>query len=204
MTLPNHPWRFRFGLRALLLAMLAVGLIFAWVHRGRDQRAAVKQMFASNPGAALLYDYEVAQDGMLQQPGEPPGPAWLRERLGVDHLSSIAGADLFYPTDADLTRLARFPNLRRLHLERSVDLTDAGMKHLAQLTSLRLLVLGEADQVTDAGLVQLASLRQLTTLRLDRGRHMTPAGIEQLQQRLPNCHIEIRGQAERDELAALN
>ena len=204
MTLPKHLRRFRFGLRALLLATLAVAMVFSWIHRGRDQRAAVRHMFASNPGAALLYDYEVTQDGTLQQPGEPPGPEWLRERLGVDHLSSIVGADLFYPTDADLTRLARFPKLRRLHLERSVDLTDAGMKQLAQLTSLRLLVLGEADQVTDAGLLQLASLKQLSTLRLDRGRRMTPAGIEQLQQRLPNCRIEIRGQAERDELAALN
>jgi hypothetical protein len=203
MTLPKQLRRFRFGVRTLLLATLAVGLIFGWVHRGRDQREAVRQMFASNPGAALLYDYEVDGDGALEQLGEPPGPEWLRERLGIDHLSSVVGADLFYPTDVDLARLARFPNLRRLHLERSVDLTDAGMEHLAQLTTLRLLVLGEADQVTDAGLLKLASLSQLMTLRLDRGRHMTPSGIEQLQQRLPTCRIEVRDQAERDELAAL-
>ncbi len=204
MTLRKYPRRFRFSLRAILLLTLAVALVFGWVHRGRDQREAVKQMLASNPGAALLYDYEVTQDGALRQPGEPPGPEWLRERLGVDHLSSIAGADLFYPTDADLTRLARFPKLRRLHLERSVDLTDAGMKQLAQLTSLRLLVLGEADQVTDSGLLQLASLAQLTTLRLDRGRRMTPAGIAMLRANLPSCRVEIRDQKERDVLAALN
>lgn len=203
MTLPKHLPRFHFGLRALLLAMFGVALVFAWVHRARDQSAAIHRLCTSNAAVGLLYDFEIDGSGGLTHSREP-GPEWLRRQIGIDYLSSIAGVHLIYPTDVELVCLTKFPKLRRVLLQRSVDLTDEGMTHLAKLTSLKTLVIGEADQVTDSGLLQLANLKNLTELRLDCGRRMTPAGIQQLQQRLPNCRIEVRGQAERDELAARN
>jgi hypothetical protein len=132
----------------------------------------------------------------------PPGPKWLRERCGVDLFSSIAGADLFYATDADLARLARLPNLRRLHLARSVDVTDVGLKHLEKLRHLKLLVLDDADQVTDRGLRSLGRLKSLKLLQLDLGRRMTRAGIEQLKRDLPNCRVEIEGLDDHDQQLA--
>ena len=200
---PGNRRRLRYSLRAILLLTLGTGIGFAWVHRAQDQHAAVEQMRRSNPAAAVLYDFEVGPAGGLTQPARPPGPEWLRRRLGVDYLANIAGVDMFYPTDADVAVLTRFPNLRRVHLERSVDLTDAGMASLAKLASLKLLILGEADQVTDAGLQKLAALKNLVELRLDRSRRMTPKGIEKLRAGLPNCRITVRENPDQDPLALL-
>ncbi len=201
-TFSAKPRYVRFSLRAILLAMLLAGIVFGWIQRSRQQRESIRQIRASNPTAALLYNFEVDASGALKQQGTPPGPDWLRERLGVDYLSSIVGVDMFYPTDADVAILGRFPRLRRLHLERSIDLTDKGLEHLVKLTSLKLLVLGEADQVTDAGLQQLAALKNLVELRLDRSRRMTSEGIERLRQRLPNCRIEIRDNPDNEVFAS--
>jgi hypothetical protein len=184
-----------------LLLTLVVGLGFSWVHRAREQQAAGRGLLASNPGAAVLYDHEVDAAGGLRESAARPHASWLGERLGVDYRESVVGADLFYPTDADLACLARFPNLRRLVFARSLDLTDRGIEQLAQFTELKRLVLGEADQVTDAGLLPLARLANLTDLRLDLGRRMTPAGIERLRRAMPNCQITVRSSARQDELA---
>ncbi len=176
----------------MLVLVALVALAMGWVHRAHDQEQSVARMQQSNPGVVLLYDYEVGPDGSLHQGADPPGPEWLHQRVGVDYFSSVVGADLFYPTDADIACLARFPNLRRLFLARSIDLTDKGLAELATLKQLKLLVLGEADQVTDAGLAHLAALQNLAVMRLDLGRRMTPAGVEQLRCSLPNCRIELR------------
>ena len=188
---PFNRRRFRFSLRAMLVVVALVGLVLGWVHGARFQKQAAARVRESNPSATLLYDYEVDVDGRLMESSAPPGPEWLRERLGVDCFSSVVGANLFYATDADLECLVRLPNLRRLCLERSVDVTDAGLKHLEGFKNLKLLVLDDADQVTDEGLRSLGRLKSLALLQLDLGRRMTPAGIEQLKRDLPNCRIEI-------------
>ena len=158
---------------------------------------------SENPSATLLYDYEVGVAGRLKESSAPPGPEWLRERLGVDYFSSVVGADMFYATDADLECLVRLPNLRRLYLERSIDVTDAGLKHLEGFKDLKLLVLDDADQVTDEGLRSLGRLKSLALLQLDLGRRMTPAGIEQLKRDLPNCRIEVFGMQREEQPLAL-
>jgi hypothetical protein len=193
---------FRFSLRAVLVLVALVGLALGRVHSARDQRQAAARLQKSNPSATVLYDYEVGADGRLQASPQPPGPGWLRERLGVDYFSSVVGADMFYATDADLECLARLANLRRLNLARSVDVTDAGLKQLEGLKRLKLLVLDDADQVTDEGLRSLGRLKNLSLLQLDLGRRMTPAGIEQLKRGLPNCRIEIDGLDQGDRVLA--
>jgi hypothetical protein len=184
--------RFRFGLRTFLLAVLVAALALAYVSSVREQREAMRSARASNPSMTLLYEYQLDAAGHLNRDGQPPGPEWLRERAGIDALSSIAGADMFYPTDADMSELARFPNLRRLVMERSIDLTDAGMKSIGGLKALEYLVMGEAEQVTDAGLLELTRLKRLKELRMDEGRAMTTAGIEALKARMPWCCIRVR------------
>jgi len=196
--------RFRFSLRAMLVVVALVGLVLGWVHGARFQKQAAARVRESNPSATLLYGYEVDVDGRLQESPQPPGPEWLRERLGVDYLSSVVGADMFYATDADLKCLRRLPNLRRLNLARSIDVTDAGLKHLKGLKKLKLLVLDDADQVTDEGLRSLGHLKSLALLQLDLGRRMTPQGIERLKRDLPNCRIEIHGLDEGDQVLARN
>ncbi len=133
----NHESRVRrysrFSLRALLVLVALSAFAFAWVQRAHYQHMAVEQLLKSNPSAVVLYEYQVNPDGSLIQNGTPPGPKWLRERLGTDFVSDVAGVDMLYATNADLKSVARFPHLRRLHLERTVDVTDAGLKNLKSL-----------------------------------------------------------------------
>jgi hypothetical protein len=192
---------FRFSLRAMLIVVAIAGLVFAWVHSAREQRQVADALRRSNPSARVLYDERVADDGELQT-SAPSGPAWLRDRLGVDYVSSVAGADMFYATDDDLAHLERLPNLRRLYLERAVDVTDAGLEHLLALKRLKFLVLDDAEQVSDEGLRTLARLKSLAVLHLDLGRRMTPAGIEHLKRSLPHCRIEIHLPDQRDPVLA--
>lgn len=201
MSRNPHHRVFRFSLRAIFMVVALVALGMAWVHSARKQRDAAEQVYDSNPSATLLYDYQVADDGRLAESSEPPGPAWLRERLGVDYLSDVVGVDLFYATDADLAEIARLPELRRLYLARAVDVTDAGLAHLEGLQQLRLLILDDADQVTDQGLRSIGRLKSLVLVELDQGRRMTPAGIEQLKRDLPGCRILIHNEAESQGLA---
>ena len=182
----------RYSLRAVLLLTCVVCLALAYVASVREQREAMRGARLSNPSVTLLYDYQLDAAAHLNRDGQPTGPRWLRERVGVDSLESVTGADLFYPTDADLHELARFPKLRRLVMERSIDLTDAGVKTIGAMSALELLVLGEADQVTDEGLQQLARLTHLKELRMDLGRRMTPAGIVRLREQMPSCRILVR------------
>jgi len=184
--------RFRFRLRGILLAVFVICLALAYVASVREQREAMRGMRLSNPSAKLLYEYQLDESAHLNRDGKAPGPAWLRERVGIDSLQSVTGADMFYPTDADLEQLTRFPKLRRLVMERCIDLTNAGLKTIATLSSLEYLVLGEADQVTDAGLLELARLKHLNELRMDVGRRMTAAGISRLREQMPWCAIKVR------------
>ncbi len=167
-------------------------LALAYVASVREQREAIRGMRLSNPSATLLYEYQLDAAGHLNHDGQAPGPRWLRERVGVDSLASVTGADMFYPTDGDMVAIARLPKLRRLVMARCIDLTDAGMKTIATLSSLEYLVLGEADQVTDEGLLELARLRRLKELRMDLGRQMTMAGVERLREQIPRCTIRVR------------
>lgn len=200
---PKNRRLLRFSLRALLIGVALVGLVFTWVHSARYQRQAAAGLRTSNPSAAVLYDDQVDAEGELNA-SQPSSPTWLQERLGVDYFSSVVGADMFYATDDDLAHLVRLPNLRRLYLERSVDVTDAGLRHLQGLKHLKLLVLDDADQVSDEGLRTLSRLKNLASLHLDLGRRMTRAGIEQLKKSLPKCRIEIHRPDEGDPVLAQN
>lgn len=192
MSQTETRFRLRFGLRAVLLAVFVAALALAYVSSVREQREAIRSARVSNPSLTLLYAYQLDAAGHLNHDGQPSGPEWLRERAGIDALSSIAGADMFYPTDADMRELARFSNLRRLVMERSIDLTNAGMKSIGGMKRLEYLVLGEAEQVSDAGLLELARLKWLKELRMDQGREMTAEGIEALKERMPWCCIQVR------------
>ena len=168
--------------------MLVAGLVFAWVHRARQQQAAVAALHKSNPGAVVLY--ERSHGNSVDSPSRVG--AWLSKRLGVDYVHNVAGVELQYPTDADIERLAALPQVRRLVLLRSVDLTDKGLERLATCTNLRQLVLLDAEQVTDAGVLQLGRLKNLEYLQLDLGRHQPSAEvIQSLRRALPRCKMEI-------------
>jgi hypothetical protein len=186
----RRPVRARqFTLRTLLAATAVVALAMSWVHAARSQQQARASLVLSNPAAVVLYGYQVDAEGRLALDALAATPEWLRNRIGVDYLSSVSGVELFYATNADIECLLPFSALRRLSLDRAIDLTDAGLARLAQLKWLKCLALNEADQITDDGLQSLARLSNLVELHIDMGRQMTPEGIERLRRSMPHCRI---------------
>jgi len=168
----------------------------AWVERSQRERDAVAALRQSNPSVTVLYD-----DPLDAGPEATPAVAarawravqtWMRDRVGADYLSTVRAIEMLYATDADLACIARFAGLRRLDLERAIDLTDAGLGELVKLTDLRTLSLDDADRITDVGLAQLERLTSLRRLVLGvRAGRVTPAAIARLRRALPRCKIEI-------------
>jgi len=184
----------QFTLRTLLAATAVVALAMSWVHAARSQRQACEALVISNPAAVVLYGHQVDAEGRLTLDVPPAAPEWLRSRIGIDYLSSVAGVELFYATDADVECLVRLKALRRLSLDRSIDLTDAGLARISRLNHLKRLALNEADQITDDGLQSLARLTNLVELHIDLGRRMTPSGIARLRKSLPRCQVSVGGE----------
>ena len=94
----------------------------------------------------------------------------------VDGLMVIVHKEEF--ADADLERLAQFPQILGLDLSRT-QVTDAGLKHLKVFTKLRRLELNET-KITDAGLEQISGLTELERLFLDDTK-VTDAGLKHLE-----------------------
>jgi hypothetical protein len=108
----------------------------------------------------------------------PPGPAWLRNLLGIDYLDHVTAAyfDGYSFADADLEHLKGLPDLDYLRIVSS-NVTDAGLVNLKYLHQLKNLEL-TSEKVTDAGLVHLHPLGALTELTLDCS--ITDAGMANL------------------------
>ncbi len=168
-------------------------MALARVHSGRQQRDAVAALQKSNPSASTRYDYEVDSQGSLDFRATPRGFGWLRDWRWVDQFCTVTAVELSYATDADLECLAGLTHLRRLELERAIDMTDKGMEHLGQLTKLKVLRIFDADRITNAGLRHLERLSSLRELVLDvtPGR-VTREAIDHLQRALPQCRITAR------------
>jgi hypothetical protein len=86
---------------------------------------------------------------------------------------------------ADLSPIAQLKGLRTLYLHGS-DITDGGLKPLTKLPKLLYLGLGNTN-VTDAGLRVLASIASLK--RVDLGRRVTKAGIGELRRLRPDLDV---------------
>ena len=157
-----HRW-FQFSVRTLLLVMLAVSLSTVWwANRAKRQKNAVASILKM--GGSVDYDYEYDAAGNYRANTEPPGPAWLRDFLGIDYFSRVIGVSVEGDSfaDAELKSLESLPDLRKL-LVGGPRVTDAGLVHLKHLRRLEELQVG-GPGVTDAGLTNLQSLRELRTL----------------------------------------
>jgi len=147
--------RMSFSLRAMMVLVLVVSLAFAamkpTIDRARRQRLSAQ---AVAQWAIVRYDYEYEQRPVK-------GPPWLRNLLGEDFFDKVAEVIVTDPTVDDFSRLADFPQLRRLYAN-DVQVNDlmplAGLTHLEEL-HLR------NSQAED--LAPLANLDELQALYLD-------------------------------------
>jgi uncharacterized membrane protein len=90
-------------------------------------------------------------------------------------------------SDQGLEKVARLPNLTRLHLQQTL-VGDAGLSHLAALERLEYLNL-YGTAITDEGLMKLSSLTRLRALYVWR-TSASAAGVSRLQAALPRLRVE--------------
>jgi len=177
--------RFRFRLRALMIAVLILGGGLGWiVHRAQIQKEAVAAI--EKAGGSILYDWQY-KNGRPFPSGKPRWPNWLVDRLGVDYFGNAVF--VFLPeqgSDAELARVGDLSRLETLWI-RSPSVTDAGMAHLMGNTGLQnLMIAGSA--VSDTGLAHLKGLTRLSKVSFYDTR-VTDAGLSELQRGLPRVQI---------------
>jgi hypothetical protein len=203
--------RFQFGVRSLLLFLVAVSVPLGWfaweMERARRQREAVE--WVERSGGWVFYGEDYSGDA---GPFGPPPQSLLQWLLGRNFWYEVDDVYLSTAniTNDDLTKLRPLAELRSLDLDAN-QITDGGLKHVRQLTELRELLLAGAD-ITDEGLTSLQTLTKLQHLGLTGtdvtdhgleylrgfknlqclqlyGTAVTSDGVTALQEHLPDCQI---------------
>jgi|GEM_PF-2568811 len=202
--------RFQFSLKTLLVATMAICLFCGYqVNRARRQREAVAKIEKSGGLALYGYEWDQDQDRSKSAPLLEPGPAWLRNLLGIDYLDSVVAieAQECEMTDSDFVWLLdRLPNVSYLELRMNpigdasmpkvgtmrnlttlrlarTDITDSGLRDIGRNKSLRSLDLC-GDRVTDTGLLALSGLTELRSLYIEM-TDVTDSGVSELKKVLP-------------------
>jgi hypothetical protein len=175
---PRRRW-LHFGLRRILFAVALLGSLLSIVAtRANRQRMAVETITKS--GGSVWYDFQTDNSGngsgttgsavYLDNP--PPGPAWLRQLIGIDYFANVVGASIYDGSAYDETgaldngsvALEELPRLRAVILSRKC-ITNDTMVRLRKLADLRYLTITDSS-VTDAGWRSLEDLPHLKGLIL--------------------------------------
>jgi len=172
--LPRKP--LQFGLGTLLLAVTIFGIwLGIVVNKANQQKHAVAAIEAAR--GVVLFDHECKPNSVERIPDAvPPGPAWLRRRIGDDYFRSARIVDLSISTprkeqglsnvdDEGLHVLQSLPDLQVIDLSHNRAVTDQGLVHLRSLTKLRTLVLYEC-KISGAGLAHLEHMPNLKVLEV--------------------------------------
>lgn len=186
--------RLQFSLRTLILATLLAAVFFSWlavqIGKVKDEERAVAAIRAMGGSVHYRHELEPTAGG---QPGEPPGPEWLRRLLGQDFFAQVwAVSYAGGATDADLEHLDAIRHLRHLrHLGIGLSATSpAGRARIRGCRELSYLGL----QATSVGDEEIAQLADHTGLEIVRLAHtaVTDRGVEILGQlpALVICELE--------------
>ena len=159
---------FRFSLRTLLIVFTGFtiwfGLFFDGVRRQYQAAEAIQAAYGQ-----ISYDWQVRSRSV--NPGDQPGPAWLRARLGphwFDEIDEVRLNEIGNPGPANQfsvvgPRLVGLPRLNSLSLwgreRKHADYQLIGQ--LTQLKKLRLYQRSEFTREHAAALSQATALREL-------------------------------------------
>lgn len=190
----GHPritrW-FRFSLSTLLLATAVVSVVLAVVvKRAHSQKAAIA--WAMRTGGYVSYSFEFdSQDrkiGHLDANNQfvtdatPPGPAWLRDWIGLDYFASIMEVHVRGGEVADLSPLTCLSDLQALNILRT-NVSD--LSPISTLTKLRIVWIKDSPVQDLKPLAQLPNLERLMLFNTK----VTDAEVDMLHELLPNCRI---------------
>ena len=168
-------WRFQFGIRTLLVMVVAVALPCSWLswemQKARQQREAIAEIAEPVYG----YDWQVDENFNWRYVDHSPTPPWLQRSLGDDFFCDVITANL---SARRVKLIDKLPRLQELRLEWE-DASDADLSHVKSLKDLRVLQIS-SDNLTDDGLASIAGLRGLEMLFL-RGEKITAAGLKNIE-----------------------
>jgi len=179
---------YQYSLRTLLIGVTLTGCGFGWfgakLRSARLQRLAVERLESCNQ--TVVYDYETRGPDVLwyrediRPAAEPPGPAWLRSRLGKDFFATVveiklgtfwAQRDVF-----DLDVWQQFPELKRLGLYGPSFANDQALRQLPELPQVEELCIGASS---DEGLQFLKKFPKLRSLVIEQAR-VSRAAVENI------------------------
>ncbi len=215
MSLPtgNLPTvkRFRFGTRALLVAVTLVALWLAFtIHSVRTTRDAVAAI--QSTGGTVLYEYHESGPRSWSTSGTPSGPGWARDLLGTEFFDRVVYIGLFntpnnddwiegfnrlnhvktlllsgpHVTDETLNKMDGSDSLLELHLTNSA-VTDEGLRALSKFPKLRWLIANNTS-ITDEGMTHLSVLPDLQEVNV-RNTNVSKEGADDLRALLPKVTV---------------
>ncbi len=164
---------------ALSLPWVGASLCAQRVDQAVRQRRAV-ELIQKNKGI-IGYDFQFSS-GNLRAQQRPPGPAWLRNLVGVDFLASVDTVSWVVINDQSVSALADLPRLRALRLSCDKQQTNHVLAAISGLKGLRSLGLFEFS-TDDAGWKPLGKMTSLESLSITG--ELTAAALEQIK-RLPH------------------
>jgi hypothetical protein len=184
--------------------LVAIAVLGIWLgviaNRANRQRRAVEAI--KKAGGTVYYDYQNTIGFRVEDDAPPPGPAWLRNLVGIDYLATTVGVtintdiadDRFEVmdelpklktaflsgkgvTDLTLAHLTGVQHLLGLYIFES-SMTDSGWENLERMTHLTDLLL-QGSNVNDATLSHIKGFTDLRTVSLVNSQ-ITDAGLKQL------------------------
>jgi hypothetical protein len=177
--------RFRFGLRALLIATTAICVMFGLLLREaidyRNRKTQARTQIDSLQGT-------IKSIGWSLEPSD--GDNWLsRLMIGTEYHERLWSVDLSNTkvSGDDLEALSRCDWIRELKLA-NTGIGDDDLSLIAKLNKLRTLDIRNTN-VTDAGLPKIEPLQRLVALQT-LGSQVTYAGVIELDRLLPDSNFE--------------
>jgi hypothetical protein len=174
--------RFQFGVRSLLLCVVAVSVPLGWfaweMERARRQREAVEVIVGK--GGSIFYDYEIGEEGHFIPHQETLIRRWSNSLFGPDFCADVVEVVCFRCDHGNdvASYVKRLPEVEFVTMAET-QFDDTGLAHLRGATKLRKLQLSDV-LVTDDGLTYVKQLSNLESLALNRTQ-ITDAGLRDIE-----------------------
>jgi Leucine-rich repeat (LRR) protein len=179
---PKFRWT-RLSLRTFFVLLTIGCVLLRWqVIPAIQQREAVEVVRAA--GGGLAYDFEKFQGSLLfnKPRGNPPGPPWLRDLIGVDFFANVIQVDCQHTQFKRVAELAKLPRLRKLNLN------GTSVNDLFPITKLTNMNTLECRETGITSLTPLKGLVELDFLQLN-GTNVSDLGPLSDLQKLQHLYL---------------